>query len=210
MHAKCNNIATMFTGITSYVYEDEDSKEKSENEEDGNEEEEANGGNEDEEDAENKDSANDEPPKIEYKLTELDRVSWTISSINDECCIVPKDSLILTSSKIMQENRNFSGLNRNDANKLDSYLHFRTPRDPYSVSKYRKATAMNDTEFLDPITNDLPKGMFLFFGFLRSVLQKICNLYYSGCWRLQSKKAGLEVNIKNLLWPGFEFNFYFE
>lgn len=185
MNAKCMKIATMFTGITSYVYKDEDQKEKSENDGD-DEEEEQNGDNKDEdEDQENKDSVNDEPPKIQYKLTELDRISWTISSINDECCIVPKDSLILTSSKLMQQNRNFTGLNRNDANKLDSYLHFRTPRDPYSVSKYRKATAMNDTEFLDPITNDLPKG----------------------CWRLQSSKAGLEVNVKNLLWPGFEFKY---
>mmetsp|Transcript_4502 Transcript_4502/g.3941 ORF Transcript_4502/g.3941 Transcript_4502/m.3941 type:complete len:299 (+) Transcript_4502:69-965(+) len=189
MNAKCNKIAAMFTGITSYVYEDEELKDKSENEDDENEddenEEEANGGNEDEQDQEKKDSENDEPPKIEYKLRELARIAWTISSINDECCIVPKDSLVLTSSKIMQKNRNFTGLNRNDANKLDSYLHFRTPRDPYSVSKYRKATAMNDTEFLDPITNDLPKG----------------------CWRLQSKSAGLEVNVKNLLWPGFEFKY---
>merc|ERR1712013_950180 len=77
------------------------------------------------------------------------------------------------------------GLSRNDVNQLSSYLHFRTPRNPYSVSKYRKATAMNDTGFLDPITTDLPKG----------------------CWRLQSKKAGLDVSIKNLLWQGFEFKY---
>eukprot|EP00486_Rosalina_sp_Unknown_P003446 CAMPEP_0201569654 /NCGR_PEP_ID=MMETSP0190_2-20130828/11445_1 /ASSEMBLY_ACC=CAM_ASM_000263 /TAXON_ID=37353 /ORGANISM="Rosalina sp." /LENGTH=103 /DNA_ID=CAMNT_0047992225 /DNA_START=233 /DNA_END=541 /DNA_ORIENTATION=- len=75
MNAKCMNIATMFTGITSYIYKDEDKKESSENDGDEEEEEENENKNEDE-DQENKDSANDEPPKIEYKLTELDRISW--------------------------------------------------------------------------------------------------------------------------------------
>merc|ERR1719384_1103664 len=157
-------------------------RKKSENDDDAENEDK----DEDEDDQENKDDkAGDEPPKVEYVLTELDRLSWTISKVNDECVIVPQNSVILTSSKIIQKNKNFETLSRNAANKLDSYLHFRTPRDPYSVSKYRKATAMNETGFLDPITSDLPKG----------------------CWRLQAKKAGLEVSIKNLLWHGFEFKY---
>jgi len=179
MESKCMKIASLFTGSPSFIYVDK--KQKSENEDEENEDEEKN-----EEDQENNDeNAGDEPPKVEYKLTELDRLTWTVSKINDECYIVPRNSVILTSSKIMQKNKNFEPLSRDNANKLDSYLHFRTPRDPYSVSKYRKVTAMNDTDFLDPITNDLPRG----------------------CWRLQSKKSGLEISIKNLLWHGFEFRY---
>lgn len=202
-------IAKRFSGNTSMIYEDK--KIKSENEEQEDEEE-ANGNND--QDEENKDASNsgDEPPEIEYKLTELDRVSWTISKINDECYIVPINSLILTSSKIMQKNKNFSGLTRNEANKLDCYLHFRTPKDPYSISKYRKATALNETEFLDPITNDLPKGIYFFFfiflyDYFHRSLTAFLFCYYVGCWRLNSKKSGLEVSIKNLLWNGFEFKY---
>lgn len=178
MESKCMKIGSSFTGSPSFIYQEKKIK-SSKNDEEEEEEQ-----NEDEED--NKDeNAGDEPPQPEFILTELDRLSWTISKVNDECVIVPQNSVILTSSKIIQKNKNFETLSRNDANKLDSYLHFRTPRDPYSVSKYRKATAMNETDFLDPITNDLPKG----------------------CWRLQAKKAGLEVSIKNLLWHGFEFKY---
>jgi len=178
MEAKCMNIASSFLGSPAFIYSDEKKKAGDEDEE---EEE-----NEDKEDEENKDqNAGDFPPKVSPPLTELDRLTWTVWKIGDECCIVPRDSLLLSSSKLMQKNKGFEGLSRNDANQLSSYLHYRTPRDPYSVSKYRKATAMNDTGFLDPITTDLPKG----------------------CWRLQSKKAGLDVSIKNLLWQGFEYKY---
>ena len=179
MESKCMKIASSFTGSPSFIYQEK--KSKSAKADEDNEEEEQN-----EDDVDSKDeNVGDEPPEPEFILTELDRLSWTISKVNDECYIVPQNSVILTSSKIIQKNKNFETLSRNNANKLDSYLHFRTPRDPYSVSKYRKAAAMNDTDFLDPITSDLP----------------------SGCWRLQSKKAGLEVSIKNLLWHGFEFKY---
>lgn len=175
MNEKCMNIASTFTGSPAFIYEEKkaSSGEEAEEEEDGDAE--------DEKD----ENAGDEPPKVEPKLTELDRLSWTISKINDECCIVPMNSVILTSSKKMQKNSSFKGLSRRDANQLSSYLHFRTPRDPYSVSKYRKAAAMNDTDFLDSITEDVP----------------------AGCWKLQSKSAALNVSIKNLLWHGFEFKY---
>lgn len=176
MREKCMGIASAFTGSPAFVYEDKKAPSGDDEEEDEN------GGDEDREDA---DKPGDEPPKVEPKLTELDRLSWTIATINDECCIVPKNSVILTSSKKMQRNTGFAGLSRRDANQLSSYLHFRTPRDPYSVSKYRKAAAINDTDFLDSVTGDLP----------------------SGCWKLQSKGAALSVSIKNLLWHGFEFKY---
>jgi len=176
MEAKCMKIASSFTGSPSFIYKEQKQQSANDNEEE-----------EQDEDAEDQkdDNAGDEPPKPEFILTELDRLAWTIGKVNDECYIVPQNSMILTSSKIIQKNNNFETLSRSDANKLSSYLHFRTPRDPFAVSKYRKAAAMNDTEFLDPITTDLPRG----------------------CWRLQSKKAGLEVSIKNLLWHGFEFKY---
>lgn len=180
MEAKCMKIASSFTGSPSFIY-------KEKKPQSGNEDEDIEAEEQDDEDAKDQkdENAGDEPPKPVFILTELDRLSWTIGKVNDECYIVPQNSVILTSSKIIQKNKNFETLSRSDANKLASYLHFRTPRDPFAVSKYRKAAAMNDTEFLDPITSDLPRG----------------------CWRLQSKKAGLEVSIKNLLWHGFEFKY---
>lgn len=77
------------------------------------------------------------------------------------------------------------GLSLSDANKLDSYLHCRTPRDPYAISKYRKVSASNDTDFLDGLSMDVPKG----------------------CWVLQKRENGLSVRIKNLLWEGYEFEY---
>jgi len=173
---KCMGIASAFSGSPAFVYEERRAPSGDQ------EEEEENGG---EEDREQTDQSGDEPPKDDPKLTELDRLAWTIAKINDECCIVPRNSVLLTSSKMMQTNSGFAGLSRRDANQLSSYLHLRTPRDPYSVSKYRKAAAINGTDFLDSIAGDLP----------------------TGCWKLQSKGAGLNVSIRNLLWHGFEFKY---
>jgi len=177
MEPKCMAIASAFTGSPAFVYEDKKAPPGDEEQGDAEEDDDAK--------KESDETAGDEPPEAEHPLTELDRVSWTISKINDECRIVPKNSVLLTSSKKMQRNTGFSGLSRRDANRLSSYLHFRTPRDPYSVSKYRKAAAINDTGFLDSITEDLPRG----------------------CWKLQAKGAALNVSIKNMLWHGFEFKY---
>lgn len=176
MQPKCMKIASVFTGNPSYIYEEK----KQSNEEEENEEEK----DEKEQNEENENNG-DEPPPVEHPLTELDRLTWTVSKINEECLIVPKGSMILTSKKIMQKNNNFNGLSRNNANQIEFYQHLRAPKDPYAISKYRKAAAMNNTEFLDPITSDLPNG----------------------CWKLRSNKNGLEVIIKNLLWPGYEFQY---
>jgi radial spoke head protein 9 len=128
----------------------------------------------------------DEPPIVEHILTELDRLAWTIHKMNDECQIVPQNALCLTSQKMMEKNVYFKGLSIHESKQLSSYLHFRNPKDPYAISKFRKIGASNETDFLDPITNDLPHG----------------------CWILKSYKQGLMTKIHNLLWPGFEF--YYE
>jgi len=182
MKAKCMQIASLFTGVASYVYPDTvQENEANDASDQAPEQEQA-----DEQDqAQAADDDGDEPPNSKLELSELDRLAWTVNKISDECHIVPKSSVLLTSSKIMQANKNFVGLSRNDAAKLCNYFHFRTPRSPYAVSQYRKSAAMNDTSFLDSITDDLPNG----------------------CWALKAKQCGRKIDIYNLLWSGFQFKY---
>jgi len=177
MESKCTHVASLFMGSPSYMYDDK----KKANDENKEEEEVDN-------EIENKDenvdpNAGDEPPPIEHTLTELDRLVWTINKMNEECQIVPQNAICLTSQKIMEKNLYFKGLSIHQATKLSSYLHFRNPKDPYAISNFRKIGASNNSDFLDPIINDLPHG----------------------CWILKSYKTGLLIKMRNLLWPGFEF-----
>ena len=162
MNDKCINIASTFTGTPSYMYDiksengNDDNKENNDNvdENKNDDEKDTNDNNDDTNDVNNN---NDFEPKKENKLTELDRLAWTINKINSECIIVPKGSLRLTSKKIIENNPYFNGLSKYDSNKLNSYLHHRTPLNKLSISNFRKATAINTTDFLDNITDDIPK-----------------------------------------------------
>jgi hypothetical protein len=187
MNEKCMQIAGTFTGTTSHIYERKRKRNADGDDAEDDDEEEANADEDENDDRKGNESGTigDEPPAVVHKLTELDRLAWTISRISEECLLVCRGAMRLTSKKLIDRNPYFRGLTKSEANSLESYLHWRTPSNPYSVSKYRKATAMNDSEFLDPITNDLPIG----------------------CWRLRALKNGLEVEIRNLLWSGFAFHY---
>lgn len=146
----------------------------------------------------------DVAPPVKPDLTELDRLAWTVSQIKKECWLVPKGALRLTSKKNIVRNPRFkgfsffcdfaffnlsappapAGLSAQEATKLASYLHWRTPQSQQAISVFRRVTALNEDDFLDPVTDDLPKG----------------------CWRLRDKLASTDmcVKIRSLLWRGFE------
>ncbi len=126
------------------------------------------------EDEENVDpNAGIEPPPIEYTLTELHRLAWTIQKIDEECLLTPKGSLILNSQKIMHKNHNFRGLSRDDARNLNNYLHYRTPQSFRAISNYRKVAASNvNSQFLDTLDDDLPKSSFFALFFFEGKPQK--------------------------------------
>lgn len=105
MEPKCLRTAQRFTGTPSYIYPEPKNK-NTDNEETEEKTEETDTQDEDNAD----DGKNDEPPPIVHKLTELDRLAWTVSKIDDECQIVPQGAIVLTCNKIMDKNVNFKGM----------------------------------------------------------------------------------------------------
>lgn len=73
-----------------------------------------------------------EPEVVEEKinLTELDRLSYVVQSIEIDCAVVPVGSLKLTPTHEIRYDNNFRGLSLAEANQIENYMHFRQPLTP--------------------------------------------------------------------------------
>ena len=58
-------------------------------------------------------------------LTEQDRLSYVVNTIERQCQIVPVGSFKKNTLKEVKVNEAFTGLNYNDMTKLSSYAHLR-------------------------------------------------------------------------------------
>ena len=97
--------------------------------------------------------------------TELDRLSFTVHSIEHQCQSIPLGSFKLTPSKELRYNESYCGLSLSQSSQLSSYLHFRKP-----TSEDKKAmlckfmlTAVRDDciyeeAILESLEEDLPRG----------------------------------------------------
>lgn len=174
---KSNLISASFQGNANHLYKDPEKQPKynedGEIEEDDEEEEE-----EPEEDDE--DGAPKKPK--ERKLSEIERVSYTVQAIDFDCAVVPKGMYYLTPTGVISRNKNFSGLSRSDATKLESYALLRDPVSPSSLTAIRKGGVANITDCFDSIVDGKPQNL----------------------WACVQRSDS--VSLRSLEWLGYEFN----
>jgi len=125
----------------------------------------------------------DNPPAPEQVLTELHRLHWTVMSIDKACAIVPIGALALSGTKDIGVNAYFKALTPHEAAKLSSYLHYRDPVLPHVLAKFRSVEFNNDSDFLDPISEDR-----------------------QGSWAVRQTDS-IRTSLRSLVWPGFEFTY---
>jgi len=167
IQSKVVSVRGLFTGNPANIYKDPNApaeEEEEEPEEDEGDEEKA-----------------DDPSK--RKLTELERLSHTVQSIDNDTCVRPRGAFYMTPTGLIQENKAFSGFNSSGNKNLDNYLLFRDPQCGSTLSKMRKLGVTNNSAFLDPIAEDKPKGV----------------------WVAQVDAGCTEARLRSLVWPGYEF-----
>jgi len=113
-------------------------------------------------------------------VTELNRLSHVVCSIENNCAVVPRGSFKFTPLKETIKNEAFRGLAK-DAFSLTSWQHFRVVSQPDKVSLMQRDEAVYNNGFLDDIQADYPKG----------------------CWSLVKDCTESVANIRNNLWPGY-------
>lgn len=124
---------------------------------------------------------NEAPSLPALKVTELERLSLLVQEIDFDTAAVPKGAHSLTDTQVIVPSNHFHGLDAAQATSLANYVHFRSPASVASL----KAHAANDLEyyfnFLDPLSDDLPKG----------------------CWAVRQDPTGTLVTLRSLTWPGY-------
>lgn len=169
--------------------------------------------------------------------------------IDRDTAVVPRDAFIVTPTHIIQRNSAFGGmkpcfkstslkqedltscpvgLSAADAEDLNSYFHFREPTNLQKKSVLEKRRLIASTEFLDPLSEDSPKGelicsstLYSAVGGMTAVLNcgppyishlvdllPTCDLLSpssSGSWALRVNRATNLAVLRSLVWPGYHF-----
>jgi radial spoke head protein 9 len=131
------------------------------------------------------DSDVSEPEEIKVPkkdLVEVDRVKYVVLAIENDCQIVPKGAFKMTSQHQVKRNEAFQGVSGSPTN-IANYLHFRNVQCPLKKKNLEQPSAPFDTNFLESIDSDLPKG----------------------CWNFQEDMQRETVLGRSLLWPGYHF-----
>ncbi|XP_072529973.1 radial spoke head protein 9 homolog [Salminus brasiliensis] len=117
------------------------------------------------------------------KVNEEKRLTVTVYTIDKEVAVIPRGAYIKNLCGIVQTNRSFKGLNPSEAAKLSNCLHFSESR------KLRKKTILEMVnlnpliDFLDPLSEDVPKGS----------------------WSVHFEQSSRVCTIQSLLWHGLTF-----
>ena len=115
------------------------------------------------------------------QVTELNRLSQVVNSIENNCAVVPKGSFKFTPLKETIANEAFRGLTPDRAFALDQYQHFRPVQNPEKVGLMQRDESVYNHKFLDDVSVDFPKHS----------------------WSLTKDCTETVANIRNNLGPGF-------
>jgi len=131
------------------------------------------------------------PPR---RLTELERLSFAVRQIDSNTSLVPRGSIYMTATGELVPNTSFSGLSLEQARSLSSFQLLRPPQNAATLAAIRRAGVTNHHDCLDALA---PAHSAAAGGSSKpSALEQ---------WSLQVSESGLEVSLRSLLFPGFEF-----
>ena len=174
-------VVGLFTGNPALKYRDP-SKPVKRNEDgeavEDEEDEEAEG-----EEADGEDKTEDvvKKPK-ERRLTEEERLSYTVAAIDRECALQPTGLTLLTPTGHIATDPTFGGLTTHQLPLLSSYSHLRTPVTASALARQRKQRTANNRAYLDRVEGDEERQ-----------------------WAVNASEGGLEVGWRSLVWLGWEY-----
>lgn len=194
VRSKAPKIRGMFSGNPSLKFKDPDAGPKldeegnpielDEDEEEEEEEEEAPAEDEMDEDG------NPIPrAPIARKLNELERLSYCVATIDASTAIVPRGRIYMNALGDLIYNSAFEGLSLDESRKLSNFQLLRTPESPTTLAAIRRAGVANHHDCLDTLSPTSGGG------------SKVKNT-----WSLITSDSGLEVALRSLLFPGFEYH----
>ena len=121
-------------------------------------------------------------PKLKKKnMTETDRLSFVVRAIDRDCSVVPIGGFKMLPINELRRNDLFEGLNSEDLDKKEKYVHFRPVENQEKKDKIVMGKAIFDFEFLDSITDDPIKDS----------------------WSIHVDSTKTISTLRSLVWPGY-------
>eukprot|EP00591_Stephanopyxis_turris_P008770 CAMPEP_0195525750 /NCGR_PEP_ID=MMETSP0794_2-20130614/26351_1 /TAXON_ID=515487 /ORGANISM="Stephanopyxis turris, Strain CCMP 815" /LENGTH=260 /DNA_ID=CAMNT_0040656275 /DNA_START=30 /DNA_END=809 /DNA_ORIENTATION=+ len=119
----------------------------------------------------------------EESYTEAHRLAHAVAAIDHATSIVPRGAYVVTPAHKVIRNKTFEGLNASTASSLVNFFHFREPTELQRLGALEKKGLVASTDFLDPISGDIPKGS----------------------WALKFDGPRETVTLSSLKYPGYHF-----
>lgn len=120
-------------------------------------------------------------PPIPTFFTELDRLTYVVRAVENDCAAVPIGAFKLTPAHELRYDDNYTGLTPEEALSFTNWQHFRAPQADSKKEIIALDEAIFFKKFLDDIQSDKPKG----------------------CWSLQCDSSKHKISLTSLKWPGF-------
>ena len=118
----------------------------------------------------------------ERRLTEEERLSYTVAAIDRECALQPTGLTMLAPTGHIATDPTFSGLSVHQLPLLASYSHLRNPTSASALARQRKQRTANCAAYLDRVEGDEERQ-----------------------WAVNATEGGLEVGLRSLVWLGWEY-----
>ena len=121
-------------------------------------------------------------PKLKKKnMTETDRLSFVVRAIDRDTSVVPVGGFKMLPINELRRNDLFEGLNSEDLDKKEKYVHLRPVENQEKKDKIAMGKAVFDFNFLDSIKENS----------------------INGSWSIHVDSAKTISNIRSLIWPGY-------
>ena len=121
-------------------------------------------------------------PNLKLKnLTESDRLSFVVRTIEHDTSIVPLGGFKMLPINEIRRNDLFEGLSSDELDKIENYFHFRKIESQNKRDMIDMGKAVFDFSFLDSLSDDNLKG----------------------AWSIQTDSAKTVCNIRSLVWNGY-------
>ena len=121
-------------------------------------------------------------PKTKKKnMTETDRLSYVVRAIDRDTSVAPVGGFKMMPINELRRNDLFEGLNSEDLDKKEKYVHFRPVENQEKKDKIDMGKAVLDFEFLDSIVDDPIKDS----------------------WSIHVDSTRTISSLRSLIWPGY-------
>ena len=121
-------------------------------------------------------------PRTKKKnMTETDRLSFVVRAIDRDCAVVPVGGFKMMPINELRRNDLFEGINSEDLEKKEKYVHFRPVENQEKKDKIAMGKAVIDFEFLDSIADDPIKDS----------------------WSIHVDSTKTTSSLRSLVWPGY-------